>query len=90
MCGGGEGGIEVGADRAFRRSYSELIQCRMVVDYDDALFHQYDAHPNPWVRLLGAGPVGVACGKAVIAAGAAPTARLRQRGDLCRSAGRRE
>ena len=24
--------------------------CRMVVDYDDALFHQYDAHPNPWVR----------------------------------------
>ncbi len=26
--------------------------CRMVVDYDDALFHQYDAHPNPWVRRL--------------------------------------
>lgn len=28
--------------------------CRMVVDYYDALFLQYDAHPNPWVpRLLG-------------------------------------
>ena len=26
--------------------------CRMVVDYDDALFHQYDAHRNPWVRRL--------------------------------------
>lgn len=26
--------------------------CRMVVDYDDALFHQYDAHTNPWVRRL--------------------------------------
>ncbi|WEN42111.1 hypothetical protein CKCBHOJB_01696 [Thauera sp. GDN1] len=26
--------------------------CRMVVDYDDALFHQYDTHPNPWVRRL--------------------------------------
>ena len=26
--------------------------CRMVVDYDDALFHQYDAHPNPWVRRI--------------------------------------
>lgn len=26
--------------------------CRMVVDYDDALFHQYDAHPDPWVRRL--------------------------------------
>lgn len=26
--------------------------CQMTVDYDDALFHQYDAHPNPWVRSL--------------------------------------
>lgn len=26
--------------------------CRMVVDYDDALFHQYDAHPSLWVRRL--------------------------------------
>ena len=26
--------------------------CRMVVDYDDALFHQYDKHRNPWVRRL--------------------------------------
>lgn len=26
--------------------------CQMVVDYDDALFHQYDAHRQPLVRLL--------------------------------------
>lgn len=26
--------------------------CRMVLDYDDALFHQYDNHRNPWVRRL--------------------------------------
>lgn len=26
--------------------------CRLVVDYDDALFHQYDKHLNPWVRRL--------------------------------------
>lgn len=26
--------------------------CRMVLDYDDALFHQYDNHRNPWVRWL--------------------------------------
>lgn len=26
--------------------------CRMVVDYDDALFHQYDEHPDKWVRRL--------------------------------------
>lgn len=25
---------------------------RYVLDYDDALFHQYDQHPNPWVRRL--------------------------------------
>ena len=24
--------------------------CKMVLDYDDALFHQYDSHRNPWVR----------------------------------------
>lgn len=29
-----------------------LRACRIVVDYDDALFHQYDAHRNPWVRRL--------------------------------------
>lgn len=26
--------------------------CRWVLDYDDALFHQYDQHRNPWVRRL--------------------------------------
>ena len=32
--------------------------CRMVVDYDDALFHQYDSHPNMWVRRLLGGKIG--------------------------------
>jgi glycosyltransferase involved in cell wall biosynthesis len=27
-------------------------RCRLVVDYDDALFHQYDSHKNFWVRLF--------------------------------------
>jgi len=31
--------------------------CRMVVDYDDALFHQYDTHPSPWVRRLLGGKI---------------------------------
>lgn len=26
--------------------------CIMLVDYDDAIFHQYDAHRNSWVRSL--------------------------------------
>lgn len=26
--------------------------CRMIVDYDDALFHQYDQHSSLWVRHL--------------------------------------
>ena len=26
--------------------------CHMIVDYDDALFHQYDAHPRRVVRML--------------------------------------
>jgi glycosyltransferase involved in cell wall biosynthesis len=26
--------------------------CRLVVDYDDAIFHQYDAHSSRWVRAL--------------------------------------
>lgn len=31
--------------------------CRLVVDYDDALFHQYDQHRNPWVRRLLGGKI---------------------------------
>ncbi len=26
--------------------------CRYIVDYDDAMFHQYDAHSSRWVRAL--------------------------------------
>ncbi|BHH85105.1 glycosyltransferase family 4 protein [Desulforhopalus sp. 52FAK] len=32
-----------------------ILQCigvPYIVDYDDALFHQYDCHSNPWVRRL--------------------------------------
>lgn len=31
--------------------------CRVVVDYDDALFHQYDQHSNPIVRRLLGGKI---------------------------------
>lgn len=31
--------------------------CRLVIDYDDALFHQYDQHPRWWVRLLLSGKI---------------------------------
>lgn len=29
-----------------------LNEVPLVLDYDDAIFHQYDMHPNPWVRRL--------------------------------------
>lgn len=35
------------AERAVR-----LLRMPYVVDYDDAIFHNYDQHPNPVVRLL--------------------------------------
>lgn len=31
--------------------------CRFVVDYDDALFHQYDNHSNRWIRRLLGGKI---------------------------------
>ncbi|MCC1498226.1 glycosyltransferase family 4 protein [Alcanivorax sp. 1008] len=31
--------------------------CRMLVDYDDALFHQYDQHGSVWVRRLLGGKI---------------------------------
>ena len=34
--------------------------CRLVIDYDDALFHQYDQHPRWWVRLLLGGKIATA------------------------------
>ncbi|KPV39569.1 glycosyl transferase family 1 [Thiohalorhabdus denitrificans] len=41
-----------------------------VVDYDDALFHQYDRHPRPWVRwLLGRKIARVMRGAALVTAG---------------------
>lgn len=35
---------------AFFELWLSWRKCRMVVDYDDALFHQYDTHRNSWVR----------------------------------------
>jgi glycosyltransferase involved in cell wall biosynthesis len=26
--------------------------CKLIIDYDDAIFHRYDTHPNPWVRVI--------------------------------------
>jgi glycosyltransferase involved in cell wall biosynthesis len=41
-----------------------------VVDYDDALFHQYDLHPRPWIRgLLGRKIASVMCGARLVTAG---------------------
>lgn len=34
-----------------------LRGCRMLVDYDDALFHQYDQHGSVWVRRLLGGKI---------------------------------
>lgn len=37
---------------AIAERYLNLSGVSYVVDYDDALFHRYDCHPNPWVRRL--------------------------------------
>ena len=29
-----------------------ILGVKYIVDYDDALFHNYDLHPNRWVRML--------------------------------------
>lgn len=34
-----------------------LRRCQILVDYDDALFHQYDRHPNLWVRRFLGGKI---------------------------------
>jgi glycosyltransferase involved in cell wall biosynthesis len=31
--------------------------CRLLVDYDDAIFHRYDAHQSPWIRALLGGKI---------------------------------
>jgi len=37
---------------AMAERFLNLIGVPYVVDYDDALFHRYDCHSNPWVRRL--------------------------------------
>ena len=37
---------------AIAERYLGLIGVPYVADYDDALFHRYDCHANPWVRRL--------------------------------------
>ena len=36
----------------FTSFFFKLISFRYIVDYDDAIFHQYDQHPNRWVQWL--------------------------------------
>lgn len=41
-----------------------------VLDYDDAVFHQYDMHPNPWLRhLYGRRLDGLMAGAALVVGG---------------------
>lgn len=42
---------------AFLEHWLAWRGCHVVADYDDALFHQYDQHPNRWVRLLLGGKI---------------------------------
>lgn len=37
---------------AFAEQVLALLKVKYVVDYDDAIFHNYDLHPNKWVRSL--------------------------------------
>jgi glycosyltransferase involved in cell wall biosynthesis len=37
---------------AIAERFLRLMGVPYVVDYDDALFHKYDCHPNPWIRRL--------------------------------------
>jgi glycosyltransferase involved in cell wall biosynthesis len=37
---------------AFLETYLNFLKIPYIVDYDDALFHQYDQHPKTWVRWL--------------------------------------
>jgi hypothetical protein len=41
-----------------------LLKVPFVYDYDDAIFHQYDQHPNPLVRKLFANKISFIIGKA--------------------------
>ena len=43
----------------------ELLAQRYVVDYDDAVFHNYDLNPNPIVRLLLANKIKTVMSRAV-------------------------
>ncbi|OBA00460.1 glycosyltransferase family 4 protein [Halomonas sp. G11] len=37
---------------AIAERFLRLIGVSYIVDYDDALFHRYDCHSNPWIRRL--------------------------------------
>ncbi|WP_276496870.1 glycosyltransferase family 4 protein [Pontibacter litorisediminis] len=37
---------------AFAERVLVLFDIKYIVDYDDAIFHNYDLHPNKWVRSL--------------------------------------
>ena len=37
---------------AFLEYFLHLLKIPYIVDYDDALFHQYDQHPRKWLRWI--------------------------------------
>ncbi|MCP2043682.1 glycosyltransferase family 4 protein [Pontibacter sp. HSC-36F09] len=37
---------------AFAEQALALLKVKYIVDYDDAIFHNYDLHPNKWIRTL--------------------------------------
>ncbi|WP_026236510.1 glycosyltransferase family 4 protein [Pontibacter roseus] len=37
---------------AFAEQALALFKIKYIVDYDDAIFHNYDLHPNKWIRTI--------------------------------------
>jgi len=65
----------------FERLFA-LVGIHYVVDYDDAIFHNYDRHPNPMIRLLFKSKIDVVMKKSgmVIAGNSYLAARAKQAG----------
>jgi len=55
---------------AFAERFLRFLRVPFVVDYDDAIFHRYDCHSNPWVRrFLGQKIDAVMCHSTCVMAG---------------------
>ena len=62
----------------------ELLGIRYVVDYDDAIFHNYDLSANPWRRVLGRKIDGVMRSSALVICGNAYLAERARAAEACR------